>query len=238
MSRVWIFGIGLALVSLSGCSLLKALAPQGKPVVAPSVAAPPLATSPTESPIPFTVLTAPSFLTPAASAPARENYACLTANYFANITWRQDQPSLSFGRKPQQALAQNQAARSTANPDGSFTYELASSLDNRLYYARVYPDRTCLLQVIDKVSGQTSVEESGSLGGLVMGQTSPDYQQGYDKGQQVGDSDGRKYRKSGFGNRPDQAIGRGAQTGKADYDWGYREGFYAGFDQGYAQAGG
>ena len=234
--QLWTGGIALVFASSSGCALLKALEPPEKPVAVPPspAAAAPL----TESPVPFVVLTAPSFLTPAALAPAREDYACISANYFANITWRQDQPSLSFGRKPQQAIAQNQAARSTGNPDGSFTYELAGSLENMLYYARVYPDRTCLLQVIDQISGQASVEESGSLGKLVMGQTGSDYQQGYDKGYQTGVGDGQKYRKSGFGNRPDQAIGKGAQTGKADYDWGYREGFYAGFDQGYAQAGG
>ena len=244
---LWIYGAALALVNSSGCALLRTSAP----VPSPSVASPsgtlsgtPFGTSSpapsadsTETLVPFAVLTAPSFLSPAAPTATRESYACLTANYFANLNWQQDQPRVSFGRKPQQGLVQ-QVARRTGNPDGSFTYEVAENPDSMLYYMRVYPDRSCLLQVVEKNSGKTNVEESGSLGGLVTGQTSPDYRQGYDKGYQIGYDDGRRYYSSGFGNQPDQAFGRGAQTGKADYDWGYREGFYAGFDKGHVGEGG
>ncbi len=159
--KIWRSHLALALAGLTSCALLK-VEPQPAPAASPSA---PITSSPapTESLVPFAVLTAPAFFAPAASPPAREAYACITASYLANLTWQQEQPNLSFGSRQQQ-LIPAQAARATANPDGSFTYEFANRPDNLLYYARVYPDRTCLLQVVDSASGRVSFEERGQLG--------------------------------------------------------------------------
>ncbi len=171
--KIWRSHLALALAGLTSCALLKvepqpaaSVTPSVTPSVSPSVSpSAPIASSPapTESLVPFAVLTAPAFFAPAASPPAREAYACITASYLANLTWQQEQPNLSFGSRQQQ-LIPAQAARATANPDGSFTYEFANRPDNLLYYARVYPDRTCLLQVVDSASGRVSFEERGQLG--------------------------------------------------------------------------
>jgi len=75
---------------------------------------------------------------------------------------------MNFGRTLQQPAGQNQPTRVKANPDGSFTYELADSSIKMLYYVRVYPDRTCLLQAVEQASGKVSLEETGRLGGLVV----------------------------------------------------------------------
>lgn len=155
---------------LSSCALWEMIQSQNAPADAPSPAqtdpaaapADPAASQPTESP--FAVFTAPPLQAP---APVRENYGCLTANYFSDIVWQQDQPQMSLGRQPAETSLQDAPAQVTTNPDGSFTYAVGGE---SLYYTRVYPDRTCLIQVVNPATGVPILEETGRLGGLVLAQ--------------------------------------------------------------------
>lgn len=159
---------------LSGCALWEMIQSQNAPSTdasppqpTPAASAPPpVAASPQPTLSPFTVFTAPP-LQPT-TTPIRENYSCLTANYFADILWQQDQPKMNFGRNQAQAVFRDAPSKVTSNADGSFTYEASGA---SLYYARVYPDRTCLIQVVDPASGTPTIEETGRLGGLVLAQT-------------------------------------------------------------------
>jgi hypothetical protein len=169
-NRILAYGTLLSLnISLISCAFLRfqpeqTVTTSATPMAsAVSPSAP--AAQPTESTVPFTVLTAPP-LVPRQSV--RENYACVTANYYANIVWQQDQAKLTFGRKPNQTTIWNALVTVKSNSDGSFTYE---SKQASLVYARVYPDRTCVLQVVNPVSGIATLEEDGKLGELVIGQT-------------------------------------------------------------------
>ncbi len=157
--------VGVSL--LSGCALWEMIqtqnsadAPPADPAAAP---ADPAAPQPTNSP--FTAITAPPLQ---ATAPVRENYGCLSANYFADIVWQQDQPQMSLGRRPAEASLRGAPATVTSNADGSLTY---ASGGEALYYTRVYPDRTCLIQVVNPATGAPILEEVGRLGGLVLSQT-------------------------------------------------------------------
>lgn len=161
--------------SIVGCSLLDFSQPQATSldqaspdaVTSPS-AQPETVTSPqpSEAATPFTVITAPG-LQPPPETTARESYACLTANYFTEITWQQDQPQMSFGRKPAELTFSNEVANVKGNADGSFTYQLAKE---DLFYTRVYPDRSCFVQVVTS-NNIPIVEENGKLGELISSQT-------------------------------------------------------------------
>lgn len=169
------FAQGLVLVGvnlLSGCALWEMIQSQNAPADAPSpaqtdpAAAPADPAAPQPTTPPFAVFTAPP-LQPPAAAPAQENYGCLTANYFADIVWQQNQPQLSLGRRPAETSLQNAPAQVTANPDGSFTYAVGGE---SLYYTRVYPDRSCLVQVVNPATGVPILEETGRLGAVVLTQ--------------------------------------------------------------------
>lgn len=159
---------------LSGCALWEMIQSQNAPADPPSPAqtdpdasvppADPASPQPTDSP--FAVFTAPP-LQPPSTTPVRENYGCLSVNYFADIVWQDDQPQLSLGRKPAEASLRGAPAQVTSNADGSFTYAAGGEA---LYYTRVYPDRTCLIQVVDPANGTPVLEETGRLGGLVLTQ--------------------------------------------------------------------
>lgn len=178
-NRNWVYGLLLGLsFSLSSCGLVDLIQSQSdstddsavtsttqNPSASPEQGG--AAPQSTESPNPFTVLTAPQILQPASSSPVRENYACLTTNYFADLVWQDNQPTMTLGRKSAEPAFRNLATAVKANADGSFTYEVSQ---NTLYYTRIYPDRTCLIQVVDPASGTATIEESGSLGELVIAQ--------------------------------------------------------------------
>jgi type IV secretory pathway VirB10-like protein len=182
-----LFGLSL---SLSSCGLIELIESRNRPTDETAVSPPPPAaptdpaptnpapTNPaptdpaqpapapqppqaTASPTPFTVLTAPQTLQPAPATANRENDACLTANYVANLTWQDNQPIMTLGRKSAEPTFRDTAATVKTNPDGSLTYEVNQGT---LYYTRVYPDRSCLIQVVDPASGTAILEESGSLG--------------------------------------------------------------------------
>lgn len=170
-NRNLIYGIALSL-SLSSCGLLEWMKSQNRstndsvatsPTSAP--AQPTTAPESAESLSPFTALTAPQRLQPVVNSPVRESYACLTANYFADLVWQDNQLVMNFGRKSAEPVFQNSVLTVKGNADGSFTYEVAQGA---LYYARVYPDRTCLVQVVDPATGTATIEENGSLGELVI----------------------------------------------------------------------
>jgi hypothetical protein len=165
-------------ISLAGCDspfwsnhhLTDSATPIASPVPSTPAApaAPNPAPQPTESTVPFTVLTAPPFAQPHSVQPppvpiglVRENYACLTTNYFADIIWQQDQPRMTFGRKPSETATRDALTTVKSNPDGSFTYATTQA---SLFYTRVYPDRTCLLQIVNPTSGIATLEENGKLG--------------------------------------------------------------------------
>lgn len=71
---------------------------------------------------------------------------------------------MTFGYQPTEPLLQDEAATVTANADGSFTYEFVKTAR---YYTRIYPDRACLIQMVDVASNTATVEEAGKLGALV-----------------------------------------------------------------------
>lgn len=170
--------LSFSLSSLSGCALWEMIrsenAPSANAPVAnsPMPAAPPAADPVPAAPgtpaapaspalTPFTQLASPASGTSTSSA--RENYGCLTTNYFTNLVWQQNQPTMTFGRQASTPVFRDELAKVTANGDGSFTYEVDK---DALFYTRVYPDRTCLIQVVNAASGAATIEELGTLGGL------------------------------------------------------------------------
>lgn len=173
-NRNLIYGVVLSL-SLSSCGLLEWIESRNRSTndsvatsptpAAPAPAQPTSAPESAESLSPFTALTAPQRLQPIVDSPVRESYACLTANYFADLVWQDNQLAMSFGRKSAEPVFQDRTLTVKGNTDGSFTYEVAQGA---LYYTRVYPDRTCLIQVVDPASSTATIEENGSLGELVI----------------------------------------------------------------------
>jgi hypothetical protein len=96
----------------------------------------------------------------AASSVPRQNATCTTANYFAKVEWQGDQPTMSFGRKPDQLTLSNAPAILASNADGSITYQASGEA---LTYARLYPNNSCFVQVI-RAPNQVVLEENGTVG--------------------------------------------------------------------------
>lgn len=99
---------------------------------------------------------------------------CETRSYLADITWQQGQGKMTVLRKPSETLLNNgQGVTLTANPDGSTTY---AHQGDGIFYARVYPNDTCLVQAVAR-TGSVTLEESGrvrsSSGGLSAPSPSP-----------------------------------------------------------------
>ncbi len=152
--------------SLASCGFISSLNPFGES--SPDAPTDPAAQAPEQpapgqpapaSPAPgsFAALTAP----PLPPISAKDNFTCRTPNYSVTVTWQQDQPVMTFGRQNEAPTVQNAGATAKNNPDGSFTYEFAQ---NALFYARVYPDRTCFIQVVNPANNTVAVEENGKLG--------------------------------------------------------------------------
>jgi hypothetical protein len=96
---------------------------------------------------------------PAAQAP-RQNATCITPNYFAKVVWQAEQPSLTFGAKPDKLTLNNAPSGVAQNADGSLTY---SSPGESTTYTRVYADNSCFIQVVG-AGNQVVLEENGTLG--------------------------------------------------------------------------
>lgn len=142
-------------VSLASCGLLETLNPFGGS--SPDASIDPAAQAPGQpasGEAPFAAMTAPPFT-------AKENFSCRTPNYVVSVAWQQDQPAMSFGRQNEAPTVQNAVAQVKNNPDGSFTYELSQ---DAVFYARVFPDRTCFIQVVNPANNTVAVEENGRLG--------------------------------------------------------------------------
>lgn len=155
--------VGLGSLSLGGCN-----------------SQPPTPTEPAASPTPAATAQVSPSTTPSpevAIAPATSRgrpITCETRSYLADITWQQGQGKMTFLRKPSETLLNNgQGVTSTVNPDGSTTY---AHQGDGIFYTRVYPNNTCLVQAIAR-NGSVTLEESGrirsSAGGLSVPPASP-----------------------------------------------------------------
>lgn len=149
-------------ISLASCGLLNSLNPFGSS--SPDAATDPAAEAPGQPAADSSAPGASPFATLAPPTPpfsAKDNFACQTPNYVATVTWQQDQPIMTFGRPNEAPTVQNATANVKNNPDGSFTYEFSQ---DAVFYTRVYPDRTCFVQVVNPANNTVAVEENGKLG--------------------------------------------------------------------------
>ncbi|MGG6293491.1 hypothetical protein ACQ4M4_03620 [Leptolyngbya sp. AN02str] len=148
-----IFGIG----GLVGCNASSPTMPNmslqpDQPSVSPSPTALPPSGSPVASPQP----------TP--SSVMREAFRCNTPSYYADVTWQQDQPRLSFTRKPNDTtLNQATPVSLTHNDDGSITYGYQR---DTIVYSRVYADQSCFVQVVNPMNSNVVIEEVGTVAPL------------------------------------------------------------------------
>lgn len=139
---------GFAAAALTGCNLeIPGLPTGGDDTAAEDQAAP---ASPTDA-------AAPS---PGASpAAAAQVIRCETTNYLADLAFQGGQAQMTFIRKPNTPSFDKAETTRTDNPDGSVTFATARG---DTFYARVYPNATCLLQAVTS-SGAVALEESGSV---------------------------------------------------------------------------
>lgn len=93
---------------------------------------------------------------------SKEQFSCVTPNYFAEISWEQDQPRMSFGRANSAADLRNASVAIVGNADGSKTY---GSSAEATFYTRVFSDQSCLLQSLDSQQN-IIVEEYGRVGAV------------------------------------------------------------------------
>ncbi|MBW4467200.1 MAG: hypothetical protein KME07_17375 [Pegethrix bostrychoides GSE-TBD4-15B] len=96
----------------------------------------------------------------AATSAPRQNASCTTANYFAKVVWQGDQPTMTFGRKPDQTTLNNAPAVLASNSDGSITYRADGEAAT---YVRLYPNNSCFVQVV-QAENQVVLEETGTVG--------------------------------------------------------------------------
>lgn len=111
---------------------------------------------------------APASPDPGAAAIAQPA-SCETANYFAEIVWEGGQPLMTFTRKPNTASLNRAPATRTVNTDSSVTF---SAGRESTFYARIFPDGTCFLQVVGS-NGAVSLEENGRIRGSAPASPSP-----------------------------------------------------------------
>lgn len=142
---------------VASCDLLNSFFPSDTATTSDPTTAP--ATSPAAPAAPGASPFATLAPSPAA-APVKANFICATPNHVATVTWQNDQPAMTLTRADQSALLPNTGARYRTNPDNSATYEVANQ---NLFYARVYPNRTCLIQVVNPANNTVTLEETGTL---------------------------------------------------------------------------
>jgi len=95
----------------------------------------------------------------AATATATAPVTCETANYYAEVSRNGEQSVMTFARKPD-VISVNQApVSSKANSDGSTTFGVSGE---STFYARIFPNGTCFLQVVG-TDGTVALEENGQL---------------------------------------------------------------------------
>ncbi|MEO1210415.1 MAG: hypothetical protein AAFX78_12805 [Cyanobacteria bacterium J06638_20] len=178
---------------------------------------------------------------PTTNGTPSQGLTCNAPNYFAEVAADQGQFNLTFGEQSaENTLLRANPISNVQNEDGSHTYGYQDT-DSTTYYARFYPNGTCLLQV---VGGDNTVilEEAGQMAqpgtsAAPIDSSSaqqPNYfQDGYDSGYTLGYAEGKNFRQFNQGNSPEAAFASTAMSGNEQYDQGYREGFFAGFDEGY-----
>lgn len=82
---------------------------------------------------------------------------CDSPSHFAKITWHQGLPYMTFALKPDALSLDNAPATATINPDVSLTYGVQGESD---FFVRIYPNRSCFVQVLDS-AGTVTLEENG-----------------------------------------------------------------------------
>ncbi|MGP1382139.1 MAG: hypothetical protein ACTS2F_01195 [Thainema sp.] len=160
-----------------------------------------------------------------------ENFLCETATYEIEILGSAAQPSMVV-RSRNSGVVLNSPADVLREKDDSLVF--TSLRGEATYYVTVYPNtNTCNLQIMG-ASGSETVSESGRL----VPRGGPDdtnldaYRLGYQQGFKSGYESGFNYRKYKYGYYPDSAYRR-PSYGDEGYAKGHRDGFYAGFHQGY-----
>ncbi|WAL61456.1 hypothetical protein [Thermocoleostomius sinensis] len=97
----------------------------------------------------------------ASTQTAGKNVACDTPSHFAEVTWQDGGPSMTYVDKPDRTnFSQVTPVAIVSNADGSTTYGYAGDSTT---YVRIYPNGSCLVQTID-AQGTVTVEEFGRVG--------------------------------------------------------------------------
>ncbi|HEY9624739.1 MAG TPA: MliC family protein [Crinalium sp.] len=184
--------------------------------------------SPSEVPSPNASSSPQATASPIANQTAQEEIVCRTANYFANLSWAQGQPLLTFGDGRQANLVNNAPVTVAQTSDGGTIY---TTTGNTAASMAVYSNGSCVLQLVSS-NGTVNVNQLGqvSTGNIENSET---YQDGFNRGYRVGYQSGQNYRIYNYAYNPNQAFGQTPQSGDVNYDEGFRRGFYAGFDAGY-----
>ncbi|HIK57398.1 MAG TPA: hypothetical protein IGS37_19815 [Synechococcales cyanobacterium M55_K2018_004] len=217
--------------SLSGCALF------------PFSSAPNGAGSSPSSPPPQTGAIAPSpSIDPTANNPAAvgQPTRCETATHFADITWQNNQPRMTFSRKGANPILRDATpVKRTPNPDGSITYGFTGE---ETFYARIYLDNTCFLQILGS-NNTLMFEESGvfQIPGRPPAAVQPTpqptppragFNEGYQRGYQVGFQTGQTHRRNNLGSNAEAAY-PGSVGSSPEFNQGFRQGFIVGFNNGY-----
>lgn len=177
---------------------------------------------------------------PTANGAPSQGLTCDTPSYFAEVATDQGQFNLTFGEKPaENILLRANPISAVQNEDGSRTYGYQEA--DATTYARFYPNGTCLVQVVGsdntivvEEAGQTVQPGTSAAPIDASNAQQPNrFQDGYDSGYTIGYAEGKNFRQFNQGNSPEAAFAATAMSGNEQYDQGYREGFFAGFDEGY-----
>jgi hypothetical protein len=97
----------------------------------------------------------------ASAQTAGKNVACDTPSHFAEVTWQDGGPSMTYADKPDRTnFSQATPVAIVSNTDGSTTYGYEGDSTT---YVRIYPNGSCLVQTLD-AQGTVVVEEFGRVG--------------------------------------------------------------------------
>lgn len=113
------------------------------------------------SPAAPAVSPAPAQANPPAAQPAAAAQAirCETPNYYADVAIENNQPVMSFVRKPGTVSLNKAPATRTNNADGSVTFAASGE---QTFYSRLYSNATCFLQTVGS-NGVVGFEENGQI---------------------------------------------------------------------------
>jgi hypothetical protein len=165
-----------------------------------------------------------------------QNISCLTANYYANITWNQ-QPYMQLGRRPSEVMLSK--AASMAQDANGVVYTSQGNAINAT--VRFDSGGSCNIRT-SSYTGVAAIDETGQIGGGGTNNTSnasyqDSYSQGYNQGYYQGYQDGRNAQQYNYGYNPNGGSQGNSYSGNSAYDRGYNAGYSRGFQDGYNSGG-